>query len=129
MKNKILSSIILGFGIGLSIFIVNNALAQNVNTADVKYPVEELGGCKDESDCRSYCDKSENLNSCLSFAKKNKLMSDEELAIAEKFAAVGNKGPGGCKNKTECENYCNDINHLDSCISFAEKSGICQPIN
>jgi len=95
------------------------AAVENIN-----YPVEELGGCKSESDCKAYCDKPGNLKVCLDFAKENNLMSDKELAQAEKFLAAGGESPGGCVGKDVCEEYCNDISHIDECISFAEKNGL-----
>ncbi|MBI4101457.1 MAG: hypothetical protein HY443_00640 [Candidatus Nealsonbacteria bacterium] len=95
--------------------------------ADIQYPVAELGNCQDESSCRSFCDQPENLSACLDFAKKNNLMSEEELAMAEKFEASGGTGPGGCSGKDSCENYCNDISHIDECIAFAEENDLMPP--
>ena len=109
--------IILGFSIIVSV----------VTAADIQYPVEELGGCANEADCRSYCDSPDNTNACLDFAEKNNLMSDEEIAQARKFLAVGGKGPGGCEGKDACETYCNDISHIDECISFAEENDLIPP--
>src|SRR3989344_8891035 len=98
------------------------AAVENIN-----YPVEELGGCKSESDCKAYCDKPGNLKVCLDFAKENNLMSDKELAQAEKFLAAGGESPGGCVGKDVCEEYCNDISHIDECISFAEENDLMPP--
>ncbi|MFH1180912.1 MAG: hypothetical protein V1705_00705 [bacterium] len=96
-------------------------------TADVQYPVKELGNCPDQASCRSYCDESANLRVCLDFAKKNNLMSEKELAMAEKFAAAGGVGPGGCTSKDNCEAYCNDISRINECISYAEKNDLIPP--
>lgn len=103
----------------LSFLAITSALA-----ADIQYPVKELGNCQDEADCKLYCDKSENVESCLSFAKKNNLMSEQEINIAEKFIAAQDSAPGGCQTKDACETYCNDISHIDECISFAEKNNL-----
>jgi len=107
----------------LSFFTVK-ALA---DISDIQYPVSQLGNCTSETDCRSYCDKPENITACLNFAEQNNLMSKEEIEMAKKFSAVGNKGPGGCTGKDSCETYCNDISHIDECVSFAEQNNLMPP--
>ena len=122
-----LNKIILIFfltGISALSFIVVRALA---DVSDIQYPVPQLGNCKSETDCRSYCDKPGNTAACLDFAEQNNLMSKEEIKMAKKFAAAGNKGPGGCTGKDSCETYCNDISHIEECISFAEKNNLIPP--
>lgn len=108
--------------IGILIFSSAVAAVENIN-----YPVEELGGCKSESDCKAYCDKPENGEACLNFAQKNNLMSEQEIKIAKQFLGGKADGPGGCKNKDSCEEYCNSIDHIDECISFAEKNNLIPP--
>jgi len=127
----LLSGIILSAGIVTAVFLITNVFAQTAsapagNTANVQFPVPELGNCRSETDCRSFCDKPENSQACLSFAEKNNLMSAEEIAAAKKFLAVG-KGPGGCTTKDSCENYCNSTDHINECVAFAEKTGILPP--
>ncbi len=125
MNTKFLSLTILSFGMVISGILLSNVLAQAA--ADVQYPVKELGNCQDEAACRIYCDKPQNLKVCLNFAEKNNLMSYEELQQARKFLASGGKGPGGCSGKDNCEEYCNNISHIDECISFAEKNNLIPP--
>ncbi|MEK9135431.1 MAG: hypothetical protein AAB451_04040 [Patescibacteria group bacterium] len=98
-----------------------------VKANDIQYPVNELGGCKSQADCKSYCDKPKNTKACLNFAEKNNLMSEEDIQLAKNFIAAGSKGPGGCAGKDSCEQYCNDISHIDECISFAEKNDLMPP--
>ncbi len=117
-----ISFIILGSGIIISGVLLSNVLAQTAS--DIQYPVKELGNCQNEAACRTYCDKPENIKACVNFAEKNNLMSQEELQQAKKFVAAGTKGPGGCTGKDNCEEYCNDISHMDECISFAEKNNL-----
>ncbi|MDO8659654.1 MAG: hypothetical protein Q7K54_03570, partial [Candidatus Parcubacteria bacterium] len=88
------------------------------------FPVVELGSCTDKASCKAYCDKTENIDACLSFAKKNNLMSSEELTNAKKFKDNGMTGPGGCKGKDKCDTYCSDSANIDECITFAEKNGL-----
>ena len=94
-----------------------------LSVSDISYPVRELGNCQDEAACRSYCDNSQRAKECFAFAKKYNLISEKEAAEAkERFLEV-TKGPGGCNSGTSCETYCNNVDHLDECIAFAEKSG------
>ncbi|MFA6387295.1 MAG: hypothetical protein WCW32_02320 [Candidatus Paceibacterota bacterium] len=95
--------------------------------SNIQYPVEELGGCKDEESCRSFCDDPANLDACLSFGEKNNLMSGEEIKLAKKFEAAGKKGPGGCKDKASCEAFCDDMANIDECVTFAEKNNLMSP--
>jgi len=121
--NKIIAVFFLA-GVSVLSFFTVKALA---DISDIQYPVSQLGNCTSETDCRSYCDKPENITACLNFAEQNNLMSKEEIEMAKKFSAVGNKGPGGCTGKDSCETYCNDISHIDECVSFAEQNNLMPP--
>jgi len=46
------------------------------------------------------------------------------LQIAKKFVAGGAKGPGSCTGKKECQTYCEDKDHIDECVSYAEDNGL-----
>ncbi len=126
MKKNILSFLILVSGILISGGIISFAHAQTDNQAvpGISFPVVELGNCADKTSCKAYCDKSENIDACLSFAEQRKLMSTEELSNAKKFKDNGMVGPGSCKGKDACEQYCSDSNHLEECTAFAEKKGM-----
>ena len=111
-------------GVGALSFFAVKALA---DISDIQYPVPQLGNCKNETDCRNYCDKPENIPACLNFAEQNNLMSKEEIEMAKKFVAAGSEGPGGCTGKDSCEVYCNDISNIDECVSFAEENDLMPP--
>ena len=106
--------------LGLIFSVSNIALALS---EDIKYPVKELGNCQDEKECRTYCDKPENMDTCVAFAKKNKLITDGDAKIAENFLTAENK-PGNCENQKDCETYCNDVSRIDECVAFAEKNNM-----
>ena len=127
MKTKLLCAGIIGFGILISAVIITKGIFAQTTLADIQYPVAELGNCGSESACKAYCDKSENTKSCVAFAEKNNLMSKEEIEMAKKFMAVGNKGPGDCRGKNECEAYCNNIDNINECIAFAEENNLIPP--
>lgn len=98
-----------------------------IGSPNIQFPVKELGNCQSEADCKSYCDKSENIEACVAFAEKHNLISSEELEMAKKFIAAGEKGPGGCTSKESCESYCNDAGHIEECIAFGEENGLIPP--
>jgi len=89
---------------------------------------ETPGNCDSRESCDSYCrENSDHIDECISFAEDLDVLSKDELAQAKKVAKALKEGaelPGGCKGKDSCENYCADTNHIDECLSFAEKSGI-----
>lgn len=126
MNNKIFYVSILVTGVMfVGVTASSVAAASNIkNISTVSYPVVELGNCADKEACKIYCDKSENVDACLSFAQKNNLMSSEEINTAKNFKKTGMIGPGGCKGKDECKAYCNGPEHMDECITFAEKNGM-----
>jgi hypothetical protein len=105
----------------VSVIFFEPTLAQKNN---IQYPIAELRNCQNEKDCRIYCDKPENVTACLDFAQKNNLMSEKEIEMAEKFLAAGGKGPGSCTDAKSCEEYCDDISHIDECISFTEENNL-----
>ena len=122
MNKKILYILILITGI-----LVANMMASSVNAQtapEISYPIAELGSCTDKAACKTYCDKPENVDACLSFAEKNNLMSGEEIKVAKNFKSTGMTGPGGCKGKNECNTYCSNSDHIDECVVFAEKNGM-----
>ncbi|MBI2670196.1 MAG: hypothetical protein HYX20_03565 [Candidatus Yanofskybacteria bacterium] len=129
MINKILKTSILGLTAAVSVFFISIVFAQTAatSTANIQYPILQLGNCRSETDCRNFCDKSENTEACLNFAEENNLMPKEEIEMARKFTAAGNKGPGGCTGKDSCESYCNDISNIDECVSFAEQNNFLPP--
>ncbi len=96
-----------------------------ITAAEISYPIPELGNCISEQDCQAYCDQLEHVEVCLNFAEKNGLMPPEEIERARKFLPYLLKGetPGGCSSNSECEEYCNQEEHIEECIEFALKVG------
>jgi hypothetical protein len=130
MKKYIASFSILATAVIFSVALIGTTVAQNNNAslpdalANMTYPIPELGNCKDQADCKIYCDDSANTEACINYAEKKNLMSEEDLRVAKKFVAGGSKGPGSCKGKKECQAYCEDKNHIDECVSYAETNGL-----
>ncbi len=110
----------------LSIFLLGAGFA-SAAFDNLKYPIEELGSCGSKAECATYCNKTENMSACISYAEQKQLMSKEEIKtsklVAEKMK-IG-KMPGSCSSKETCETYCQgDLNHLEECLSFADEIGM-----
>lgn len=121
-KNSfIIFIIVLALGLLISFTIIARASSKN----DIIFPVQELGNCKNETECHVYCDKTENSRACLVFVKKHKLLSEEEIKKWEEFIDVASGGgPGGCKNENECISYCEDGSHIVACTDFVAKHNL-----
>lgn len=115
-------------GIGMALLVLgltaNLALAQ---TPNVQYPVAELGNCTSQSACKTYCDDPAHSSACLDFAEKNGLMTPQEVATAKKVTSGQLNGPGGCTSKDQCQAYCNDISHIEECVTFAKANNLMPP--
>lgn len=84
------------------------------------------GGCNSKKSCENFCNDIDHIEECLAFAEENGLMKGKELEEAKKVRAAvqrGQKMPGGCRNKNACENYCQNPDHMDECLAFAEEAG------
>ncbi|KKU85827.1 MAG: hypothetical protein UY15_C0021G0023 [Parcubacteria group bacterium GW2011_GWA2_47_9] len=119
-SSKILLPVLILLFVGIGIA----ALA--LSESDITYPVAELGNCKTEAACKTFCDKPQNIAACVAFAEKYNLLSPEELARAKAFLTAG-EGPGGCSTPQGCENYCNDASHIEECIAFADEHNLIPP--
>ena len=88
------------------------------------------GECNSQKSCEEYCNNINNMDECLAFAETHGMMDDEELEEAKKVQSAlkrGAKLPGGCENKNECEQYCENSEHMEECIAFAETAGFIPP--
>lgn len=129
MKKHIFSFAFFVSALILSAAFIGNAYAQGDGvSADalskLTYPISELGNCKDQADCKIYCDNSVNMAACVSYGEKMNLLSREELKVAKNFLAAGGKGPGDCSGKDQCQTYCDDKANIDACVSYAEKNNL-----
>src|SRR3989344_3126379 len=106
----------------LGIFV----LAQTLE--GITFPITELGNCVNQTECEAYCDVPENREACLDFAEDHNLISADEIRIARRMLELEESaGPGGCQGQTECEAYCDNITHIEECITFAERYGLIPP--
>lgn len=106
----------------LAILLISLA---SIAAADVSYPVQELGNCGSQAECKTYCDQSQNIEACLNFGEKAGIFSQAEAEQARKvlsYIAAGTT-PGGCRSASECDNYCQEDSHLKECVDFGVKIG------
>jgi hypothetical protein len=87
------------------------------------------GGCKNEQECMAFCKKEENRDTCFNFAKNSGMLPPEEVMMIEKQMSIIKKldtqpGPGGCRSKEECSNFCQDPAHMEDCMNFASQTGM-----
>ena len=59
------------------------------------------------------------MEKCVNFALENGFISGDEAEMVRK---TGGKGPGGCRGKEQCEEYCEA--NQDECFTFAEEHGL-----
>ena len=88
------------------------------------------GGCNSKKSCENYCNDISKIDECIAFAEENGLMKGKELEEAKKVRAAvqsGAKMPGGCRNKNECQTYCENPDKMDECLAFAEAAGFLPP--
>lgn len=93
--------------------------------SNVNYPVAELENCASQEECGVYCDNSDNMEKCISFAENKGILAQEEIEVSRKMLeSIEDGGPGGCTNQSECDVYCDNINHIEECLIFAEENDL-----
>jgi len=85
------------------------------------------GGCRGRQ-CENYCNDPVHRDECFDFAKKNNLISEDEITNIERGKKLEEKvreagGPGGCKDEKSCMEYCKDPAHVEECLGFASAHG------
>lgn len=76
--------------------------------------------CRNDEECRIYCDKEENKQQCMDFNVAAGFMTQEEAEIMKK---TGGKGPGGCRGEQECKAFCDNPSNAKECIQFGVMMG------
>ena len=83
------------------------------------------GGCTTKNSCESYCDDISHINECIAYAEKTGILSSQELEEAKQVQSAIAKGvkPPPCKNKKECDVYCDNPDNMNVCVAFGEAAG------
>lgn len=131
------NQLIIKFVIGLLVFIGIYLLiggSQAVAQQLLRYPVKELGYCRDAKECYLYCEIPENKPACWSYGKYvlglGKQVLGKHSDREREAAALGITFPiaelGGCASVNECRAYCENPQNQEACMSFARQKGIGQ---
>lgn len=102
----------------------------STSTPSVSYPIAELGNCSDQKNCEAYCEQVDHMQTCISFARKNAMLSKSDLDKSERVIKriTEGKTPGQCKTRGECESFCRgNTKNMKACVSFAEEMNILPP--
>ncbi|MEK9166489.1 MAG: hypothetical protein AAB846_02030, partial [Patescibacteria group bacterium] len=81
------------------------------------------GGCRGEA-CKAYCEETEHQEECLAFAEREGFLPKEEIERAKKFMQIARDkgGPGGCRSRRECQEFCKSEENRKTCFDFAKKN-------
>ncbi|MDO8408028.1 MAG: hypothetical protein Q7S95_02210 [bacterium] len=117
--------------VGVAALASLSLIVHAASSQDIVFPIAELGNCKSEADCRTYCeqrDSADVIRACLSFAGEHNLLPRDVVAQGKKFADVAaGGGPGGCKDEKSCVAYCENTTHIQECTSFVEQYKLVPP--
>lgn len=122
------------------IFILAGAALGGVSSASaqslLKYPIPELGYCRDAKECYLYCEIPKNKASCWSYGKYKlgpqvlgitTMNQEEKRLMQEKAKQYGITFPiselGNCAGPAECHDFCEQSTNYQTCIDFARKKG------
>jgi len=84
----------------------------------VTFPISQLGNCKNVAECKAYCEKSENHQSCIDFGRSKGLgQYKQQNDLLQKA-----KQELGCSSVETCRALCDSTENRDRCMKFAEKA-------
>lgn len=110
-----------------SFIMAGNAKAEEdpAKKYNVTFPVVELGGCGNISECKIFCEDPVNRDSCISYAKKKGFYKEPEVVGSKKDELVAAaKKELGCDSESSCRSLCSDQANFDRCDTFAKKRGL-----
>jgi len=110
-------------------FLDAQEIQQYRKFAELRKSGETPGNCSSKESCEAYCNGSDNADECISFAEKAGFLFGDELEQAKKVLPFLKAGttPGGCRNKQQCQSYCEGEGHADECVEFGLKAGMISP--
>lgn len=89
----------------------------------ITFPISELGGCKDYSSCRTFCEDPVNQASCINFAKTKGFYKEDEVAKKDELLAQA-QSELGCNSESACRSFCEQETNFDKCNSFAKNHNL-----
>ncbi len=102
------------------------------NAQALRYPIADLGYCRDAKECSLYCEIPQNKPSCWSYGKYKLYpqvlgeSTDDEQEAKRLGVTFPIKELGNCANVTQCKAYCELEQNRQACTNFAASKGIGQ---
>ena len=89
--------------------------------AVVRFPIKELGDCRNDKECYFYCEIPRNFPACWSYGKyiKPQVLGEITVNITYPVAELDN-----CIDAKTCFEYCGKEKNRDNCINFAKNKGL-----
>ena len=92
--------------------------------AATRYPIRDLGNCRNARECRFYCEIPENSPACWSYGKyvmnpDNRVLGETTINLTYPIADLGN-----CTDATNCFVYCNQPQNQGKCLQYAKSHGL-----
>lgn len=109
---------------GVRMGFIDPSEAETVKQLMAKGITSGPGNCKGREECDLYCATPEHAEECVEFGVMAGFIDPEEAEMAKQMLSRGiTSGPGGCKEKEECDTYCEAEEHIEECIEFARMAG------
>src|SRR3989344_3377498 len=81
-----------------------------------RYPISELGGCRNQQECKFYCEIPLNTPACWSynrFVLSKNVLGETDVKISFPISELGN-----CANASECKAYCDKQENHTTCREY-----------
>lgn len=97
--------------------------AQVLEDLGITFPIAELGNCADTVACMAYCDQPANVQTCLRWAERHGVTSDEEVAAKMEGIAFPIAELGNCGSPSACADFCSQSGNMQACMDFSVAKG------
>lgn len=110
------------------VFFIFNLLSlifiRSVNAQTVRYPVRELGNCRNSQECFLYCQIPENTPVCWSYGTY--IMNGAQSVLGETTVSITYPivELGSCSDANACFIYCNQPKNQSACYTYAKNHGL-----
>lgn len=117
------------WAIFFSLFLTKQVFAQEspeemAKKHGVTFPIAELGGCNNYSECRTFCEDPVNYTTCVDFAKKKGFYKEDATQTRKDEMLEEAKKELGCTSFESCQTFCHQEENFDKCSRFAQKHGV-----
>lgn len=97
----------------------------------ITFPIKELGNCNSITNCEAFCDKQENQQSCISFAKSKGFSKQPTKPTVPSATAKNDEdilklaqNELECNSQEECMAFCDTKDNWRKCADFAKRNGM-----